>query len=84
MSLTPSERTLRASIAAHTMWGKTDDWTARTKPGRDAFRKSFDNKVDPDGKLDPAERSKRGEALYQAHFKRMALAKSKKARGAAG
>ena len=84
MSLTPSERTLRASIAAHTMWANTDDWSARTKPGRDAFRRSFDKQVDPKGVLAPAERSKRGEALYQAHFKKMALAKSKKARGTAG
>ncbi len=84
MALSPSERTLRASIAAHTMWAKTDDWAARTKPGRDAFRLSFDKKVDPNGVLNPVERTKRGEALYQAHFKKMALAKSKKARGAAG
>ena len=66
------------------MWSKTIDRTARTQPARDAFHKGFENKVDPDGKLDPVERSKRADQLYKAHFKKMALAKSKKARGAAG
>ena len=66
------------------MWSKTVDRTARTQPARDAFYKSFENKVDPDGKLDPVTRSKMAENAYQAHFKKMALAKSKKARGAAG
>ena len=84
MSLSPQERTLRASVAVHTMWANCDDWSARTQPGRDAFRKSFETKLDPDGKLDPVERSKRADQLYKAHFKKMALAKSKKARGAAG
>lgn len=66
------------------MWSKTIDRTARTQPARDAFYKSFENKVDPDGKLDPVTRSKMAENAYQAHFKKMSLAKSKKARGAAG
>ena len=83
MALSPQERTLRASLAVHTMWSKTVDRTARTQPARDAFRKSFEKKVDPDSKLDLATRSKMAENAYQAHFKKMALARSKKARGAA-
>ena len=83
MSLSPKERSLRASLAVHTMWSKCNDWTARTQPGRDAFRRSFDLKVDPNCELDPKARAKRSEQAYKAHFKRMALERSKKARGAA-
>ncbi len=82
MSLTPEERSLRASIAVHTMWSKTPDRTARTQPARDAFRRSFEKKVDPGGNLLPETRRKMADNAYQAHFKRMRLARSKKARGA--
>ncbi len=82
MALSPEERTLRASLAVHTMWSKTPDRTARTQPARDAFRRSFEEKVDPDGKLDQATRSKMADNAYQAHFKRMSLARSRKTRGA--
>jgi hypothetical protein len=65
------------------MWAKTPDRAARTQPGRDAFKESFEKKVDPEGKLDPATRKKLAHNAYMAHFKKMALARSKKARGAA-
>ena len=76
-NLSPEERSLRAKLAGLTSWGNTPDRTARSQHGRDAFRDSFNEKADPEHKLDPAERRKRGEALYKAHFARMALARAK-------
>ena len=80
-SLTPAERSIRGTIAVHESWANTPDRTKRSQPGRDAFRQSFEDKVDPDRKLDPAERAKRAESAYKAHFARMAF-KSMKARRA--
>jgi hypothetical protein len=77
--LTPEERKLRGRIAGYSSWEKTLDRTARTQRGRDAFRESFADKIDPDHLLPPVERAKRGEAAYKAHMARLAF-KSAKAR----
>jgi len=37
-------------------WARTDDRAGRTASARQAFRDRFEREVDPDGKLDPAER----------------------------
>lgn len=79
MALPASERHLRASLAAHESWARTDDRTARTEPARRAFAEHFENLVDPDHKLDASERARRGENARKAHFQRMAL-KSAQAR----
>jgi hypothetical protein len=76
-SLTPAERKLRASGAGHASWANTEDRTARSQPGRDAFRKSFEDKVDPDHVLEPIERAKRGENAYKSHMARIAFQSSK-------
>lgn len=73
-SLTPSERTLRARIAAHESWAATPDPAARTAPARAAFLDSFERQADPDGVLEPAERARRAAHLRSAHFARLALA----------
>lgn len=80
MSLSPTERTLRAKLAAHTRWA-TEDPVAGTEKARRAFRDSFENKVDPDGVLHPAERARRAEQARKAHYTRLAL-KSARARRA--
>lgn len=67
------DRRLKAQIAAHESWARTDDRTARTEPARRAFLKSFENDVDPDGVLHPAERARRAEHARKAHFRRLAL-----------
>lgn len=79
MSLTPSERTLRAQIAAHQSWARTEDPSARTANARKAMLDKFERQVDPEGKLSPAERAKRAGHARKAHFKRLAL-KSAQAR----
>ena len=78
-SLTPSERKLRAQIAARESWAHTDDPAARTANGRRTFLDKFEREVDPEGKLSPAERAKRAEHKRKAHFQRLAL-KSARAR----
>ncbi|MDT5149220.1 MAG: hypothetical protein QOI01_953 [Mycobacterium sp.] len=89
LSLTPSERTLRASLASDASWANTENRTTRTQPGRDAMRRKFEDQVDPERTLSPAERAKRAESARRAHFKRMALRsavarrKAREARGGA-
>jgi hypothetical protein len=75
--LTPEQRRLRASIAAHVQWAKESDPTARTATARKAFMERFEREADPDGVLDPAERARRAEHLRRAYFTRLALASSK-------
>jgi hypothetical protein len=77
--LTPAERALRARIAVHTSWANTTDRSARTAPGRKAFRDRFEKQVDPDGVLSPAERARRAEQAMKAYMAQLAF-KSAKAR----
>jgi hypothetical protein len=79
MPLPPSERTLRSQIAAHESWAKTTDRAARTANARKAMLAKFEQMVDPEGELPPAERARRAEHARKAHFKRLAL-KSAQAR----
>lgn len=79
--LTPAERTLRSQIAAHESWARTPDRAARTAKARQAALAKFEQQVDPNCELTPAERSRRAEHARTAHFKRLAL-KSAQARRA--
>lgn len=75
--LTPEQRRLRASIAAHVQWAGESDPTARTQAGRDGMLAKFAREVDPAGRLPEQERLRRAEHLRKAHMKRLALASSK-------
>lgn len=79
--LTPAERTLRARLAAHTRWANADP-VAGTQAARDAFRASFELKVDPDGILEPGERARRAEQARKAHYAKLSLAAAKAKRSA--
>lgn len=72
-SLSPSERKLRAQIAAHTSWANTDDRQARTANGTAALLSKFEREVDPDGILPADERARRAESARKAHFARLAF-----------
>lgn len=72
-TLSPSERSLRAQIAAHESWARTADRSARTAPARAALMAKFERQVDPDGILDPAERALRADHARKAHYARIAL-----------
>jgi hypothetical protein len=69
--LPPTERVLRAQIAAHTSWAKTIDRTARTANGRRAAEEKFLTEAGGD--------PQRAESLRRAYFARLAL-KSAQAR----
>lgn len=76
-----AERQLRARMAVHASWAKTDDRAARTRKAREAFELKFERQVDPNNELDPRERAIRAEHAKKAHFLRMAY-KSAQARKA--
>lgn len=67
--LTPELRTLRAQIAAHESWAHTENRAARTANARKAALQCFEDQVDPDGKLTPAERTRRNNGgIFQPKF----------------
>ena len=76
MSLTPTQRTIRAKIAANISWANTENPSARTAPARRAHDKKFEDLADPDGTLPPAERARRAASLRKAHFQQLALKSS--------
>jgi hypothetical protein len=82
--LSESQRRQRGSLAGNIGWANTEDRTARTQPGRDAFRRQFEDKIDPERKLPPEELAKRVENLRKAHYQRLAFLSSKARSARAG
>ncbi|CAM4184467.1 hypothetical protein MYSE111917_15245 [Mycobacterium senriense] len=76
---TLAERRLRSQIGAYESWARTENRSARTLPARMALEAKFENRVDPDNKLMPAERAKRAASLRKAYYAQLAL-KSARAR----
>lgn len=76
--MTPTERSLRARMAAYVLHSRYDS-KELTAPARRAFNDRFEREVDPDELLLPAERQRRAEAARKAYFVRLAL-KSAQAR----
>jgi hypothetical protein len=76
--LTPTERILRARVAAYTLHSRVDS-REHTVPARTAAWERFEKQVDPEGKLSPAERARRADAARSAYFSQLA-AKSVEAR----
>lgn len=74
---TPSERRLRAQIAANSRWAKEPDRSAATAAARAGLDARFAREIDPDGVLAPDELAKRVDAARRAHFQRLALASAK-------
>jgi hypothetical protein len=77
ISLSPEQRSLRASLAAHEMHARHDsrEITANARAG---FLAKFLAQVDATTPgLSEAERVRRAEHLLRAHMKRLALASSK-------
>jgi hypothetical protein len=67
-----TERRFIARMGAHALHSRHDS-RRLTQPARDAFLARFEREVDPDGKLDPAERVRRAEHAKKAYFTRLAL-----------
>lgn len=63
-------------------WGRIGGLTANARHGGDAmtagarrgFVERFEREVDPEGRLEPGERSKRAERAMRAHMLRLAMA----------
>ncbi len=75
--LTPAQRTLRARLAAHCLHGQRDSREI-TSAARRAFLGKFEQEVDPEGVLPPAERARRAQHLLKAHMVGLALARATK------
>lgn len=63
----------QARMAVHKSWANTADRRARTAPARAARQAKFEQQVDPDGKLSPAERAIRAEHARKAHYTALSL-----------
>jgi len=70
--MSPSQRALRARLAAYAMHARHDGREI-TANGRTAFVERFEREVDPDGVLPVAERQRRAEHAMRAHMTRLAL-----------
>ena len=74
--LTPEQRSIRGAIAANDRWSREDPAENAARGQRGLIEK-FRREVDPDGTLPEAERERRTQCAYRAHFQRLALASSK-------
>ena len=70
--LTPSERSMRARMAAHISHSRHDP-KERTQAARDKFDERFLNEVDPERVLTEAERLRRADHARKAYFTKLAL-----------
>ena len=77
MSLSPSERKLRASIAGQTGWANTADRSARARHAGQGIWRKYYAATDPS--LPDDVRAKMAESAYRAHMKRLTF-RSLKAR----
>ena len=80
-SLTPSERVMRARMAAYTLHARHDP-RETTKAARRAFNQRFLDEVDPERCLSERERLRRADAARRAYFTRLAYLSARKRRGA--
>ena len=80
-SLSPSERVMRARMAAYMLHARYDP-RETTKPARRAFNKRFLDQVDPDRRLPERERQRRAEAARRAYFTRLAYLSARSRRQA--
>jgi hypothetical protein len=67
-----SDAALRARIGAFAQHA-AHDVRKTTAAGRAAFLGRFERQVDPDGLLEPAERTRRAQSALRAHMARLAL-----------
>lgn len=78
-SLTPSERVMRARMAAYLMHARHDG-RETTAASHAAFMTRFLHQVDPEHKLPEAERRRRAAAARSAYFTRLAFLSARKRR----
>jgi hypothetical protein len=71
--VTPAERSLRARLAVHALHARRDP-RQTAAAARAGFLARFEREVDPDLRLDQAERRRRAEHARRAYFIRLSLA----------
>jgi hypothetical protein len=74
--VTPSERAIRARIAALTMHSRHDS-RETSASGRAAFLARFEREVDPDGTLPTEERQRRADCARRAYMNKLALSSAR-------
>jgi hypothetical protein len=79
--LTPAERRLRAQIAAKERWSRGGHAEHGAKI-RAAKLRHYEDVVDPDRALTPAERARRAQSALEADMARLALRSIRARRGA--
>jgi hypothetical protein len=79
MSLSPAQRSLRASIGGHAQKAKYNsrDLTKNARAASPGSLGYWEREIDPDNQLDPVDRTHRAEHARKAHMQRLALASSK-------
>jgi hypothetical protein len=70
--LSPSERRLRAQVAANARWAREDRGLASERQRRVMLTR-FEDQVDPDRSLSSAERAQRAANAMAEHMARLAL-----------
>lgn len=75
-SLTPTERVLRARMAALTLHSRVDG-REHTAPARRAFLDRFEREVDPACELPEPERRRRADLARRAYFTGLAFRSAK-------
>jgi hypothetical protein len=75
--LSPTERTLRARLAAYSLHARGG---TNVGPARAAYDARWAKLVDPEGLLAPDERERRAEHARKAHFTKMAFESAKSRR----
>lgn len=72
-------RSRAARIASNTRWAHEPDRVAATQAMRDAQQRKFEDEVDPERVLPPAELARRVASLKSAHYTRLASRRRKSA-----
>jgi hypothetical protein len=73
---THAERVLIGRLGAYVLHSRYDS-RELLRPARAAFESKFEREVDPEGLLEPAERTRRADMARKAHFTRLAIASAK-------
>ena len=79
---TPSQRSLIGRVSANARWARATreerhQQAARARANSPASITYWETKIDPDGQLDPAERTRRAGYLKAEYYARLTLASAK-------
>ncbi|GAA0989169.1 hypothetical protein Q7689_11310 [Nocardiopsis tropica] len=70
----PRRRSQIASLAAHTSWARTPVRAERLAPANRAREQKWEQQVDPDGSMKPADRARAAASARSAYYRRLSMA----------